>query len=200
MIPNPLRIYLARHGQTDWNAERRLQGWTDIPLNETGRSQARDLAAALSHLRFDCVYCSALRRSRETAELLAAGVQIVSLGSLNEQAHGKFEGNILDDGNPELLAEFLRRRFDPRDSLDGGESQEQHRARVLTAIDTIRSNHAAGGQVLVIGHGGTNSLILQSLAGTNTDLTFHIRNTDVYLIELSANDPPQWKQLTFSRP
>jgi broad specificity phosphatase PhoE len=199
-MDSPLRIYLARHGQTDWNAEKRLQGWTDIPLNATGRTQARELAAALSHLRFDCIYCSALQRSRETAELLTAGVQIVCLRDLNEQSHGRFEGQVLDNGNPEVLAEFQRRRFDPRDTLDGGESQEQHRARVLTAIDTIRGNHATGGEVLVIGHGGTNSLILNTLAGTNTDLTFRIRNTDVFLIELSANDSPQWKQLTLPTP
>ncbi|HSP05589.1 MAG TPA: histidine phosphatase family protein, partial [Acidobacteriota bacterium] len=79
-----LRIYLGRHGQTDWNAELRLQGWTDIPLNETGRRQARELGERLRGIPLDCVYCSALQRSRETAELAAAGIPRIALADLNE--------------------------------------------------------------------------------------------------------------------
>lgn len=180
-----LRIYLARHGQTDWNAARRLQGWTDIPLNETGRAQARELASLLSGVRFDRIYCSALQRSRETAEAVADGAQIVSLKELNEQAHGKFEGRLFDGSDPALIAEFLRRRSDPYDTLDGGESHLDHKARLKMALDTIRGNHADGGQILIIGHGGTNSLILQLLSGSRADMTFGIANTDVFLIELT---------------
>src|SRR5881396_3482425 len=91
-----LRIYLARHGQTDWNAQSRLQGRTDIPLNPTGREQASKLAALLKGVRLDAVYSSTLRRSRETAEILHGITPIESLDGLCEQGLGKFEGIRLD--------------------------------------------------------------------------------------------------------
>src|SRR5205809_2046906 len=87
----PLRIYLARHGQTDWNAAHRLQGWTDIPLNATGREQAARLAERLKGIRFDAVYSSVLARSRETAEIVHGAVPIDSLAGLNERRLGKYE-------------------------------------------------------------------------------------------------------------
>ncbi|MEK7330851.1 MAG: histidine phosphatase family protein, partial [Candidatus Eisenbacteria bacterium] len=74
-----LRIYLARHGQTDWNAERRMQGSIDTHLNATGREQAAKLAARIKGLALDRVYCSRLSRSRETAEIAHGSVPIDSL-------------------------------------------------------------------------------------------------------------------------
>ncbi len=65
-------LYLVRHGQTPYNAERRLQGQTDIPLSETGRGQARALGERLKNegARFDALYCSRLKRARETASIV----------------------------------------------------------------------------------------------------------------------------------
>ena len=186
-----LRIYLGRHGQTDWNAELRLQGWTDIPLNETGRKQARELGKRLRGIPLDGVYCSALRRSRETAELAAPGVPAIALADLNEQSLGKYEGVILTG---ETLEEFRRRRQNADDSLDGGESKNQHLARIRRALESIRSRHASG-SVLIVGHGGTNNLILQTLFGPIEDVTFRFSNTELYLIEFPEGAPPiLWRQ------
>src|SRR2546422_1604679 len=91
-----LRIYLARHGQTEWNALHRIQGWTDVPLNDTGRRQAQELAVRLQGVHLDVIYSSALRRSRETAEIVAGGRPVESLEVLNEQSLGGFEGKYLD--------------------------------------------------------------------------------------------------------
>lgn len=186
-----LRIYLGRHGQTDWNAQERLQGWTDVPLNETGIQQAHQLRERLRGIPLDAVYSSALQRSRRTAELAAPDVPIVSLADLNEQSLGKYEGQTLTG---ELLDEFRKRRTNPDDALEGGESRNQHQARVRRALGFIRRNHPAGGAILIVGHGGTNNMILQTLFGDMADVTFRFRNTELLLLELPESSPPiLWK-------
>ena len=150
-----LRIYVARHGQTDSNVEHRLQGATDVPLNETGRRQARELASRLAGVTLDAIYSSTLQRSRQTAEALKGRAPLEALAGLNEQSLGAFEGLYLDGREPRREAEFERRRADPDDRLDGGESANQHFARVKAAVQTIRDRHPRG-SVLIVAHGGTN--------------------------------------------
>jgi broad specificity phosphatase PhoE len=186
-----LRIYLARHGQTAWNAERRLQGGKDIPLNDTGREQARALAARLEGIPLDRIYTSALSRSRQTAEPLAGRAPVEALPGLNEQSIGAFEGVYADGREAERYAEFQRRSANPDDALDGGESTNQHFARVRAAVETIRQRHA-GGQVLVVGHGGTNVQALRSLLGLSDAEADVIQqaNDELYLLELREGRPP----------
>lgn len=190
-----LRIYLARHGQTDWNAERRLQGSTDIELNDTGRRQAAELAARLEGVELDAIYSSQLRRSRDTALVVAGGREVTSLAELNEQQLGEFEGVYLGGRDPQAVAEFDRRSADPNDTMGGGESIEQHLARVQIALDQIRGRHP-GGQILIVGHGGTNTQILRSLLDLSFEEAGEISqsNSELYLVELSpARDPRLWK-------
>jgi broad specificity phosphatase PhoE len=190
-----LRIYLARHGQTDWNVASRLQGQTDVPLNERGRSQARELAARMAGVRLDAIYTSALQRTRQTAEALNGVAPTFALAGLNEQALGAFQGLYLDGRDPQRQAEYERRRLDPEDHMDGGESSNQHFARVQAAVQTIRSQHA-GGAVLIVGHGGTNVLVLRALLGLSADQASSIdqANDELYMIELRPSRPPAlWK-------
>ena len=192
-----LRIYLARHGQTDWNAARRLQGGTDVPLNDTGRQQARELAAKLAGVPIDAVYASGLQRSLETARIVAGDRPVQGLPQLNEQSLGSFEGRRLDGSDPEGAAEWKRRSANPDDSLDGGESVNQHFARVQQALALLRSRHPSG-SILVVGHGGTNALVLRALLGLSAEETetIHQDNTEVYLIEVpAAGAPAIWKQI-----
>lgn len=196
-----LRLYLARHGQTDWNAERRLQGDTDTDLNDTGRRQAAALAARLKGIELDAIYSSELRRSRDTARMVAGERPVVELAELNEQSLGEFEGALIDGSEPEVLAEFERRSADPNDTMGGGESVEQHLARVERALQLIRERHP-GGQVLVVGHGGTNVLILRSLLGLEAREASAIKqdNSDLYLVELSpGRDPALWKLIPLEK-
>jgi len=79
-----LRIYVARHGQTEWNAVGRMQGSADIPLNENGRRQARQLADRLAGVPFDAIYSSTLQRSAQTAEAFRGRAPIQALAGLNE--------------------------------------------------------------------------------------------------------------------
>ena len=188
-----MKIYLARHGETDWNAARRLQGWTDIRLNETGRRQARDLAKILSATRLDGIYCSALQRSMETAQILDRH-PVIRMAELNEQSLGKYEGVTLSE---EELQQFRKQRMDPTYTIEGGESRKDHLERTRQALQKIQSNHSEDSQVLIIGHGGTNNLILQELLKIETDLMFRIANHEIFLIDQpAAGDPTLWKYLT----
>ena len=193
-----LRIYLARHGETDWNAERRLQGRTDTALNSTGRQQAAKLAERLKGVRLDAVYSSALSRSRETAEIVRGEVPLKSLAGLNERNHGKFEGAKVDGSDPVTEKEWRQRRRDPEDELDGGESLNQFYERVRTTFGAIRSQHGSGA-ILIVGHSLTNQMILRALLGLTMQRATSIRqsNDELYLIELDTGNPPRlWKLIT----
>jgi probable phosphoglycerate mutase len=139
-------ILLARHGETDWNLQRRWQGWADPPLNDTGRAQARALAEELRDVAFDAVYSSDLRRARETAEIVAAphGVPIVVDRALREIDIGSWSG---------LTRAEIERRFPNRERPDG-ETHDEHAARVRAAVLRIARENV-GRRVLLVGHGGT---------------------------------------------
>jgi broad specificity phosphatase PhoE len=138
-------LLLARHGETDWNRELRIQGSSDIELNELGREQAEALADELSGVELDAIYASDLSRARATADAVAARRDLpVRLDPrLRERAFGTWEG---------LTREDIEARFTPDDRPDG-ETDEEVRARVLEAIRDISAAHP-GEQVLVVSHGG----------------------------------------------
>jgi broad specificity phosphatase PhoE len=153
-------ILLARHGETEWNREGRWQGWADPPLNDTGRAQARDLAASLSRTPFDAVYSSDLRRAHETAEIVAAphGVPVVVDRDLREIDIGSWSG---------LTRGEIEERF-PDGRRPDGETREQHAARVLAAVERIARGNPDG-RILIVTHGGT----LRTLHGHVSDEPYH---------------------------
>jgi broad specificity phosphatase PhoE len=191
-----LRIYLARHGQTDWNLQQRLQGSTDIQLNAVGRDQATALARFMSDIPLAAVYCSPLKRSRETAEIVRGERPLTSLAELAERRFGGLEGQSTAD--PVARRAIDARRWDPADSLDGGETLAAFEARVRKAIDVIRTAHPTG-NVLVVGHGGTNQMMLRVLLGLSLDQTAKIvqANDELFLLELEPGKAPRvWKRFT----
>jgi broad specificity phosphatase PhoE len=184
-----LRIYLARHGESEANATKTVAGWTDSPLTAKGRQQARDLAETLKGIHLDAVYCSTLSRSRETAEIAAGGTRVEPLPALRERNSGKFERGPTD------TPEYVKRRFRENDNLDGIETLAQFLERVQGAIAEILKRHPAGA-VLIVGHGGTNQKILQSLFHFTEQQANGIvqDNDEVYSIDLAAGQPPHlWK-------
>lgn len=155
----PLTTFaLIRHGQTDWNAERRLQGSTDIPLNDVGRGQAREAAAALSGDEWDAIVSSPLGRAAETADLIAAGLGL-SVGrhvpELTERSFGPAEG--LQDG-PELDALRIPGGF------RGAETEDDAADRGLGALEAL-AEEFRGGRVLVVAHGSLLRVSLSRIAG-----------------------------------
>jgi len=189
--PAGLRLYIARHGETDWNLQHRLQGWTDIPLNDTGRRQADALAQSLRGVHLDAIYSSTLSRSRETARTVAGstGLTVKSLDGLRERNYGHFQGG------PDTAADYVRRTNVWDDRLDDGESLDQLLARTRTSLEQIRREHPSG-NVLIVAHRITNQMILRALLDLTPDQTVKIvqDNDEVYLVELDSGARPRlWK-------
>ena len=137
---------LVRHGQTDWNAQRRLQGSTDIPLNDVGRGQARDAVAVLSGYEWDAIVSSPLSRAAETADLIAAGLGLRvnrRVPELAERSFGPAEG--LQAG-PELDALRIPGGF------RGAEDEDAAARRGLAALEAL-AEEFHGRRVLVVAHG-----------------------------------------------
>lgn len=191
-----LDLYLARHGQTDWNLEKRLQGGTDNHLNETGRAQARQLGDKLAGIRFAAIYHSSLARAGETAALARPGQAGKPLAALAERSFGKFEGMYEDGRDAELSAEFKARSGNLEDSLDGGESVASQARRVAQAITEIRARHRHG-SVLIVSHGGVTPLILAELLQIPVgEAVSRIKqgNDEIYLVRLRGKAAAQvWK-------
>jgi probable phosphoglycerate mutase len=162
-------IYLIRHGETDWNRDRRIQGQSDTPLNDTGREQSRRLGERLADVPFDLAYSSDLSRTIETARLILEPrpIDLRTDAGLRERAFGKWEGGTADDvarADPERWAAW---RSGARDvSPPGGESQIDLARRVTHALDTIIA--ANGGRtLLVVSHGGAIQATLWSWFGVD---------------------------------
>ena len=150
-------ILLARHGETDWNAARRVQGHTDVPLNERGREQARELAAELDDEPLDAVYASDLLRAHETARIVAErkGLDVIVLPELRERHFGTWEGLDRHGGARALPA---GRRAG---SWGDGETREELSRRILPALERIAESHPDG-RVLVVAHGGPLRVALRA--------------------------------------
>ena len=147
-------VLLARHGESDWNVERRWQGHADRPLTERGREQARALAERLRSTTLEAVYSSDLRRARETALAVAAaqGLDVALVPALREVDVGSWSGLTLAEAATRF-PEGVRRWLDGRPGWDDGETYEEMGARVLAAVRRIASEHPDA-PVLVVSHGG----------------------------------------------
>ncbi len=148
-------ILLARHGETDWNRERRVQGHTDRPLNAVGEAQARELAERLADERIDAIYASDLSRAYDTALYVAdpRGLAVVQLADLRERHFGTWEG--LTD--MEILERFPHASTG---SWGDGETPDEMSVRIVAALRAIAAEHADG-QVLVVSHGGPMRAMLR---------------------------------------
>jgi len=151
-------FYMIRHGETDWNREKRYQGQTDIPLNENGRGQAAGNGRHLARLGHDWsgwrFYCSPLGRARETMEIIRAEIGLAPDGyavdeRLVEVSFGKWERKLLTELEDEEPAEMALRDADKWAHVPpGGESYAQAVERVSAFLDSL------DGPAVIVCHGG----------------------------------------------
>jgi broad specificity phosphatase PhoE len=167
--PNPamsVELVCVRHGRTAWNAVRRFQGRTDVPLDDEGRAQARSLARLLAGDRFDAAVASDLSRARETAEIILAGgpPPLVLDERLREMAFGTWEGLTWDEivvRYPEAAdRDPARPRFF---TPEGGESFEDVCARIAPALADVAARVGPDGRALVVAHAGVLHAIVRVL-------------------------------------
>lgn len=176
-----MRLYLLRHGQTDWNAANRIQGHADIPLNPTGVKQAeavRDDILA-QDLKFDAIYVAPFQRTQRTAEIVADGQDIIYSDLIKERNVGDFEGqpcgtlfdNEIDYLDPELNAGD--RGVEPIRDFEG-------RAREFLAM--LRSNYPADARILVVTSNGFMKRTHVVITGDNHPPNF--KNATLYRYDL----------------
>jgi probable phosphoglycerate mutase len=156
MHEHATRVIAIRHGETAWNVDTRIQGQLDIPLNDTGRWQARRLAQALAGEPLQAVYASDLGRALETAQALAeaTGLQVITDPGLRERGFGIFEGRTwkeIEEQWPELSARWRKR--DPEFGPEGGETLASFYDRCIAAATRIAAAHA-GQSIALVAHGG----------------------------------------------
>ncbi len=157
-------LYIMRHGKTDWNSLRKLQGQTDIPLNDEGREMAGKACETYRDVHFDVCYCSPLIRAKETAQLVLAGrdVPIYYDDRLKEMCFGEFEGLADSFSIPDCpINVFFQSPQDYKEGVQGAESIEDLFQRTGEFLDEVAYPLLKEGKdVLIVGHGAMNSAIV----------------------------------------
>jgi probable phosphoglycerate mutase len=148
-------LLLARHAETDWNREKRWQGFADLSLSEQGREQARALADELNAFPCSAVYASDLRRAHETALVIAErkGLAVTPLRELREVDVGSWTGLSYDEVKERFPNEYEQMRTRTGTGWEGGETYVEMARRVLEALRRIAREHP-GETVLVVTHNG----------------------------------------------
>lgn len=162
-------LYIIRHGKTEWNSRHKVQGRTDIPLNDEGRKMAEKAAKEYMDVHFDICYCSPLCRAKETADILLAGrnVPIVIDERLAEMSFGVCEGDSNIYGKPDHpMYKFF---MDPENYTavpEGAESFEQLFSRTASFLRELALPGLSRGEdILIVGHGAMNSSIICQVKG-----------------------------------
>lgn len=182
-----MEIVLIRHGETAWNAERRLQGHLDIGLNAAGKQQVAALGLALAQERFDAIFASDLQRARQTADAVAAAhaLPIHIDAGLRERCYGAFEGLLYDDIGgrfPQAHAAWMAGDVDARFPAGEfvAETLNEFHARANQAIRNI----IAGGtyrKIAIVSHGGVLDCVFRAINGVHIGATreFDVLNASI---------------------
>ncbi|MEG0806620.1 MAG: histidine phosphatase family protein [Lachnospiraceae bacterium] len=159
-------LYIMRHGKTEWNAIHKIQGRTDIPLNEEGRVMAQKARTEYGEIHFDLCYCSPLSRAKETAEIVleGRGVPIVIDDRLQEMSFGVCEGIENSFQIPNCPINVLFKKPESYSPVKNGESFEELYSRTGEFIkEIIEPALGQGKDILIVGHGVMNLSIVSQI-------------------------------------
>ena len=188
-----MRIFLLRHGATDWNLQGRCQGATDLELNEIGLRQAGELVAFLGRERVDAVYSSSLRRAVQTASAISQlhKLSVVIEDSLRELDHGELEGltfSELQATRPDFIRQWRDR---PADAIiPGGERLIDVEKRAWDGMCRIARRHRPEETVVVVSHNFPILALLCRITGTplNQYRSFHLAPGGLTRLTYDADD------------
>lgn len=173
---NRVEVLIFRHGETDWNLERRLQGHTNIPLNENGRAQARELQKRVTQNAPDVIVSSDLLRAKETAEIVNAslGLPLFISPDLRECMLGEAEGLLRE----ELIIRFgeagwerwLSVKKEDKDfGFPGGQTKSAHTKILINFLESFIENHPEFSKIAVSTHGGSLRRIVHYSEGSPSE-------------------------------
>ncbi len=180
-------LYIMRHGKTDWNAKHKLQGRTDIPLNDEGRRMAAKAGRQYADIHFDICYSSPLVRARETAEIFMQGrdVPVYTDDRLIEMGFGIYEGIENSFKIKDCPINMLFKKPQEYVPVEGGESFEELFARTGDFIDSVVMPQVNEGKdILIVGHGAMNCSIIAKFRGTSLDNFWDGMTDNCQVIEL----------------
>jgi alpha-ribazole phosphatase len=193
-------FYLVRHGETEWNAENRLCGRSDVPLSEAGRRQAESLAERLKPIPFEALYSSPLKRALETARLISelVGLEPILDPRLVELDYGRWEGKTLAEIMKNHSSTFRAWDADPGQvAPPGGESGLEVQQRLLPFLDFLAARHPQG-HVLVVFHKTVCRLAICHALGMSPSEYRRRLIVDNAALSIIQARPYGWQLITFN--
>ena len=180
-----LHLLLVRHGETEWNAQRRYQGQSDMPLSEFGKRQAELVTKRLAGRAIDAVYASDLKRAWQTAQAIVAqnGLDVFSEPRLRELKFGVLEGLTFEEAEiqyPRMIAAWIE---DFNNTPEGAETIDQFNARIVSLLGDLKDKHDEQ-VVLLVAHGGPLSEILRVVLGLSSERRWYIEMENASLSEI----------------
>jgi alpha-ribazole phosphatase len=193
-------FYLVRHGETEWNAENRFCGRTDVPLSEAGRRQAKSLAERLKPTPFEALYSSPLTRALETARLISesCGLEPIVDESLVELDYGQWEGKTLAEIRKNHPKTYQAWDANPAQvAPPGGESGLEAQQRVVSFLDSLAAKHPQG-YALVVFHKTVCRLAICRALGMPPSEYRRRLIVDNAALSIIQSRPYGWQLITFN--
>ncbi len=192
ILPANTTIFLARHGQSEWNNLQRISGQGNPGLSSRGIEQSAALAECLIGQSLSAIYTSALRRTLDTAQptALVHGLQVHSCEALNEIHMGTLQGGFRDERDPEAMCLWEQWKQNPEETRPpGGETYSELRGRVNHCLLSILDKHA-GDSVLIVGRRGTNRILCTTLMQWPESRAMVLRLRSKYFYRIRLGNSP----------